>query len=306
MPSSTDAPLAPALLPIRSTSGRQNGAQKWPEGQTPAHAARHQPQVLRPQRKPGLGYTPRAVTALLIREMSTTYGRSPIGFAWAILQPVAGIMLLTFIFSLGFRFPPIGTSFALFYASGVLPFFTYLDLNSKIAQSLRFSKALLFYPRVTFLDAIIGRLLLNTLVQAMVSIVIFLLIIQVYRVDLILDIPAMAFSFAMAVCLALGIGLVNCYLFTFYPAWQFAWAVVNRPLMIISCVLFVYDTVPEPYRGWLWWNPLIHVVGQMRKGVYPTYDGAYVSPAYVFGISGVLAAVGLMLLRRYHRDIANA
>lgn len=305
MSSPTDTPGAPRLLPFGRLAPRE-GARDWPEGQTPAHAAGRRPGVMRPNRRAGLGHTPQAVAALVIREMSTTYGRSPLGYLWAILEPVAGVMLLTFIFSLTFFSPPIGTNFALFYASGLLPFFTYSDITTKIAQSLRFSKALLSYPRVTFLDAIIGRLLLNAMTQAMVTFVLFALIIKVYALDVILDIPTMVVSFAMAVSLATGIGMVNCYLFTFYPSWQFAWAVVNRPLVIVSCVLFVYDTVPEPYRDWLWWNPLVHVVGEMRKGVYPTYDGAYVSPAYVFGVSGLLALAGLLLLRRYHRDIANA
>lgn len=306
MPSHIDTPSTPVPLPAGPASRHQNEALGWPAGQTPANSKRHRPGALTSQKRSGLGHTPRAVAALLIREMSTTYGRSPIGFAWAILEPVAGILLLSLVFSLSFRSPPIGTSFALFYASGVLPYFTYTDLNRKIAQSLRFSRALLFYPRVTFLDAIISRLLLNALVQALVSIVLFLVFVQFYHIDPLFNIPAMVLSFFMAVCFALGVGMVNCYLFTFYPMWEFTWALINRPLMIMSCVLFIFDAVPQPFRGWLWWNPLIHVVGQMRKGVYPMYDGAYVSPAYVFGVSGVLAVTGLMLLRRYHRDIANA
>ena len=49
--------------------------------------------------------TPRTLVALVMREMSTTYGRSALGYLWAILEPVAGIMLLTAIFSLAFRAP---------------------------------------------------------------------------------------------------------------------------------------------------------------------------------------------------------
>ena len=38
--------------------------------------------------------TARAVTALVIREMTTTYGRSPGGYLWAVAQPVALIVVL--------------------------------------------------------------------------------------------------------------------------------------------------------------------------------------------------------------------
>jgi capsular polysaccharide transport system permease protein len=55
----------------------------------------------------------------------------------------------------------------------------------------------------------------------------------------------------------------------------------------------------------LWFNPLVHVVGQMRRGFYPTYEGAYVSPGYVLGLSAVCLLAGLLLLGRYHRDLVN-
>ena len=39
----------------------------------------------------------RAIAALVLREMSTTNGRSPGGYLWAILEPAAGIALLTIV-----------------------------------------------------------------------------------------------------------------------------------------------------------------------------------------------------------------
>ena len=56
----------------------------------------------------------RAVMALVLREMTTTYGRSAGGYIWAFVQPIAGIALLTFIFTLIARTPPLGTNFPFF------------------------------------------------------------------------------------------------------------------------------------------------------------------------------------------------
>ena len=64
----------------------------------------------------------RAIGALVLREMATTFGRSPGGWLWAVAEPVAVIALLSFAFSLAFRSPSLGTSFPLFYATGYLPF----------------------------------------------------------------------------------------------------------------------------------------------------------------------------------------
>lgn len=255
--------------------------------------------------QPRQAQTLRTVSALMLREMSTTYGRSALGYLWAILEPVAGIILLTFVFSLAMRSPPMGTNFPLFYASGMLPFLAYMSVSQKISQSLKFSRQLLFYPSVTFVDAIIARFLLNGITEILVTTVVLGCILWFYDVDVILTPSALSLGFAMAFVLALGIGTLNCFLLTAFPIWERMWAVLNRPLFIISCIFFIFDDVPQPYQDYLWWNPLVHIVGMMRSGIYVTYEASYVSPLYVFLIGLLTAATGLLLLRRYYTDLIN-
>lgn len=249
--------------------------------------------------------TPRAVAALVLREMATTYGRASGGYLWAIAEPVGGIALLAIIFSVGFRNPPIGTNFAIFYATGLVPFLYYTDLSAKLSQSIQFSRPLLTYPAVTFVDAILGRLVTNVVTQLLVAYIIFAGIVLTMETRTDPQMVEIALAFAMATALATGIGVLNCFLFTAFPSWQKIWGILNRPMFIVSCVIFVFDTIPQPWRDWLWWNPVIHVVGQMRKAFYPSYSGDYVSPAYVFGVGLICTALGLALLLRYHRDLLN-
>ena len=249
--------------------------------------------------------TTRTVIALVLREMATTHGRSPGGYLWAIMEPVAGIALLTFIFSFAFRAPPLGTNFALFYATGVLPFMAYMDISQKVSHSIHFSRALLFYPGVTFVDALLARFILNTITQLMVFSIVMTGVIMIFDVPVILDFEAIFQSLAMAVCLGVGVGTLNCFLVSMYPAWDRIWAILNRPMFLIACIFFLLEAIPEPYRGILWYNPLVHITGEMRAGFYPTYDAGYVSMIYVFGISITCFLFGLVFLGRYHRDILN-
>ena len=109
----------------------------------------------------------RVITALMLREMSTTYGRSPGGYLWAVLEPIGSIAMMTLILEVGLRIraPSLGTNFPLFFATGVMPFMMYQRTQAKVAMSLQFSRALLFYPGVTFVDAILARFFLNVLTQ---------------------------------------------------------------------------------------------------------------------------------------------
>lgn len=246
---------------------------------------------------------PRAILALILREMSTTYGRSPGGYLWAVLEPAVGVALLTGIFSIGFRAPPLGTSFALFYAVGVLPFLMFTEISNKLGQTIQFSRALLKYPRVTFLDAILARLILNGFVQLMVNLLVLAFILLVLEARASLDAGPIALAYAMVLCLAAGIGTLNAFLTLAYPLWATIWAIVTRPLFIVSCIFFLFEAVPSPYDSMLWFNPLVHVTGMMRTGFYPFYHPDQVSALYVLGLSGVCFISGLFLLWRHHRDI---
>lgn len=249
--------------------------------------------------------TPRTILALMLREMSTTYGRTPGGYFWAVMEPVAAITLMTFIFSAALRSPSLGTSFGLFYASAMMPFQLYMQLSVKIAGALNFSKPLLRYPGVRYTDAIIARFLLNVLTTLTISYLLISLIMLLFRIETILDLPTIITAFSLAALLGLGVGCLNCYLITRFPMWGTFWNIVTTPMFIMSCIFFVMEDIPSQFRDILWFNPLAHITGLMRQGFYPTYSPSYVSIPYVLCFGLITLALGLLLLNRYHRDLLN-
>lgn len=247
----------------------------------------------------------RAIFALIIREMSTSYGRSPGGYFWAIAEPIAGVALLSVAFSLALKTPPIGINFQIFYATGILPFLMFRELETKTSTSIRFSRRLLFYPSITYTDAMIGRFLLTVITQLMVFYVVIAGVLTLWDTRTSMEPSLILSSLAAASILAIGIGSVNCLLISFFPVWERLWAVFNRPLILMSGVIFLHENIPEPWQSYLWYNPLVHIVGQMRRGFYPSYQGEYVEIMYPIGVGMALLVVGLVLLNRYNRDILN-
>jgi capsular polysaccharide transport system permease protein len=247
----------------------------------------------------------RTILALIMREMATSYGRSPGGYIWAVAEPVAGIALLTFIFSLGFHAPPPGTSFALFYASGLVPFLVYSDLSGKISQSINFSLPLLGYPRVTLADAILARTFLNVVTQTLVCCLVFGGVILFIGTHSRIDLARLSQAILMAFALGCGVGTMNCFLVTLFPVWQRVWSIVNRPMFLLSCVVFTFESIPMPFRDWLWFNPIVHAVGMTRQALYFGYPADYVSPLYVYLLALGLSTGGFFLIWRFRDRLLN-
>ncbi|WP_093993430.1 ABC transporter permease [Flavimaricola marinus] len=247
--------------------------------------------------------TARTITALMLREMGSTYGRSPGGYLWVIAEPIGVILVLSIAFSLMLRSPSLGTSFMLYYATGYMPFSIYTELANKTQSALNYSRPLLAYPGVTWLDAVLARFFLNLITGATVSAVLFTGILTFVDTQTVLDIGPILTGMGMAACLGLGVGTLNCVLFGLFPIWRQLWGVATRPLFLASGILFLYEDLPSIAQDILWWNPLIHVVGWTRTGFYTTYHASYVSLTYCFGLGLGLLALGLIFLRAHYKRV---
>lgn len=260
--------------------------------------------AIRPAAVPKLRYrTARAITALIIREMITTYGRSPGGYFWAVAQPVALIAVLTLAFSLMLRSPPLGTNFTLFYASGILPMRMFQILTTNVGGALQFSKPLMGYPRVTFIDAILGRVILAVLTQFIVALIILGGISLWVESGDTVSFDVLIEAYALVVLLGTGIGMLNCFLFTLLPVWRVLWGIATGPLLLLSAVLYLFEDLPLYAQNYLWYNPMVHVTGLSRMGFYATYNPSYISAAYVAACGLIPAFFGILMLRKYGRSI---
>ena len=247
----------------------------------------------------------RVIAALALREMSTTYGRSPGGWLWALIEPAAAIALLAFAFSLIFRDPPLGRDFALFYATGFLPYMVFHDISAKVAGALRFSRPLFSFGRVRLIDAIIARVLLNALTHTTIAVLVLGALLVLSRSAGAPELKLVAVAYGLALALAVGVGTLNCYLFAAFPAWERLWGIAMRPLFIVSGVVFLLEDAPFQYQPILLANPLFHITGIMREGIYPTYAPHYPSALFVLALSAALLVVGLLLLRVFSDEVLH-
>lgn len=247
--------------------------------------------------------TARVIGALILREMGSTYGRSPGGYLWAVLSPVGVIVILALAFSLVVRVPALGTSFVLFYATGYLPFELVMGLTGVLSASITYSRPLLAYPRVTWMDSVIARFLLNVLTKIVIAVLVMGGIMLCVDAHVRLNFAHLGMALVMGALLGLGMGLMNCLLGGLFPVWGRIWGIASRPLFLASGIIFLIEELPRNLRDLLAWNPVAHVIAETRLGFYPMYHPGFVSYSYVLGVGLALTAFALLLLHRWYRTV---
>jgi capsular polysaccharide transport system permease protein len=258
-----------------------------------------------PKRRRVFMQTPRVIAALLMREMTTTFGRSSLGYLWAVIEPIGVIIVFTFAFSLVFKQPPLGDSFPLFYATGYLPFGIYNACQSKISTAISQNKALLFYPAVTYTDVIMSRFLLIALTEMTAAVFVFGGLMVYTGMTMVSNFGYVFAGIGLALFFGTAVGLCNATLFEIFPSWRNIWRIITRPMFFVSAIFYLFDSLPSNLQAVLWWNPLIHVVGTLRVGFYPEYEAPYISWLYVVLLSLALMTIGLVNLRTSNKFIIN-
>jgi capsular polysaccharide transport system permease protein len=133
--------------------------------------------------------------------MATTYGRSPGGYFWTVLEPVAATALLAFVFSLALKAPPLGDNFSLFYAHGLLPFMLYIDVSTKVSQSIQFLASAIVLSKCYIFRALAARFILNFVMHIVIFVSVITGIVLFFSVHTIINYRSVFNSLTMAAVL---------------------------------------------------------------------------------------------------------
>lgn len=238
----------------------------------------------------------RVTSALVIREMEARFGNKPGGYIWAVLDPVSHVVLMTIIFSAIARTPALGTSFPLFFATGYICFQFYAGMSSYVASAIKANKSLFSYPLVAPIDAVLARTILQFMTIGFVASFI-LGVILLEQPDAVQLNWTRIFEATFATTLVgAGIGLMNVTLFARSALYEQIFAIVSRPMYLISGVFFMPDAMPHPYVDYVLYNPILHAIMAFRSGFYSEYRPDFLDMGYLYEWAFGTIFIGLALL----------
>jgi len=239
------------------------------------------------------------------RDIAVRYKQTVFGIAWAVVRPLATMVVFTLVFGRIAKLPSSGAPYSLLVLSGMLPWFFFSAAlgeasNSLVANSNLLSKV--YFPRlivplstvvVSLLDLAIGMVLLIAMMAAMGYPPSFRFLL----------IPVFAL---LAFGAALGLGLWFAAMNVKYRDFRF---VIPFALMIglyVSPIGFSSDVIPERWRLLYSLNPMVGVIEGFRWAVlgdaFAPRSEALVLSA---GLMSLLLASGIWYFRRTERSFAD-
>lgn len=235
----------------------------------------------------------RVIGALILRETRSRFGRSQLGYLWAIAEPLAYIISLSLLFDAISRHAPFGPNVALFFATGLLPYQLYSRIASALTSAFDANEALLAFPIVKPVDTLIARTLLEIATAALVMILLFGGLVFFVDAPEPVSLHVMVLAIVGLSLLGFGVGTINAVISKLFASWRQVYDVASRPLMLVCGVFFTPDTLPPGARDVVSYIPITHGIELFRSGYYSGYRSTVMDIGYLFVCGLVLCLIGL-------------
>lgn len=244
------------------------------------------------------------VGALVLRETHTRFGRTRLGYVWVLIEPITHAIGLSVVhYTLGRR-SPLGGSMALFFMTGLLPFFLWSKVSHRLVSAFTSDRPLLNVPVVTNLDILCARALLEGATWLVVSTILISILVAIGFSDWPIEFESLCGVVSATFLLAVGVGSINATLTALLQSWHNVFYIITRPLYLASGIFYLVDQVPASAQRFLVWNPLVHAIEWMRISFYPAYTPMTLDRAYLVQWAVGTCVLALVLERIARRKVS--
>ncbi len=244
----------------------------------------------------------RVIHALILRETLSRYGDHKLGFMWALLEPLFFVTVIAGSMAAMRSDMPSGMPLVPFMITGFVPFVMFRNAMNQLKGAVSANRTLLGFPQVTIFDVIVARMLL----ESGVILFVFALILSMahllgfeIRVENPLGVLLACVSLLM---LGSGLGFVLASITPIIPSsGQIAGILFGRPLFVTSGLFFTASSIPEPFRTWLLYNPVLHLMELLRSSFFYEFESNYGSWSYAGSWVVGMFAFGLLTYQALKR-----
>ena len=245
----------------------------------------------------------RVISALMIRELVTRFGRENIGFLWVMVEPLLFAGLVGIVWRMMKGPEDHGVSVVAFVATGYIPLTLFRHVLGRCVRVFSVNGSLMYHRQIKVLDFIFVRFLIEVIGAMMAYLFIALLLMPLGE----FPVPA-----------DMGIFLVGWLLYCWFTlALVLVLAPLSEKSEVLEKLIPVTTYIMIPFSGtfammsWLtpaaqnalYYSPFVHAMEMMRQGVFGDRVNAIWNFGLPISVSLVLTLIGLSMCRRVRRDL---
>lgn len=244
----------------------------------------------------------RVIGALILREMGTRFGRDNLGYLWLFLEPLMLGSAIGFLHYVSGHGMPGGLDPFVFWTIGYVPYFLFRSIVNRAPNSVAGNQSLLYHRRVTLLDIMLARHLLEGAAVG-IALAVFLLafgvVLGTWPKEPGLIVLGMLLMLGLSHGLALLIAAGSVYTELFERVTHlFTYLSIG-----ILGAFFMVFWLPTELQQAALLVPTVHCFELVRHGLYGTLVPTHYDIGYVIAWAAALNLLGMAALRKARRHL---
>ena len=241
--------------------------------------------------------------SLILWEVRSRIGKYRLGYLWALLEPLAHVTVLWWMRALVLGRTRSDIPFTVFIIVGVVLWLLFRNVSVRSVRKMNRSRDGLFGHRFGHKGAYaVDKILAYAFFEFVINAIVFAILLYLTWIFMgesvqLRNFPFLVTVYLLLVCLALGLAFLFASLIERFPDTERIIPIAIRPLYFISGIFFSIGEIPQDYKLYFQWNPVLHAVELTRHAIVPTYNVDEASMAYVFLFAVTISFIGLALLR---------
>jgi lipopolysaccharide transport system permease protein len=240
---------------------------------------------------------------LVWKDIKVKYKQAALGVAWAVLQPLMGMVLFTLLFGRVAKLPSDGLPYPLFYFSSLLSW-TYFSTalitasNSVISNTSLVSKV--YFPRILLPAAGV----ISSVLDLAIAFVVLLGLIAFYQVPITAKLAFLPLVLSLVIAFAMGAGQFVAALNVNYRDVKHALPFLVQLWFFASPVVYPMSMVPERYQWLVSLNPLTGII-ETSRALLADRPVPWEALAISCAVIVVVFVLGLWYFQRTERRFAD-
>ncbi len=238
------------------------------------------------------------------RDVKVRYKQTTLGIAWAVIQPLAAMLLFTAIFGRVAKLPSDGVPYALFAYAGLLPWTLFANALTAGSTSLYGNAHLVtkvYFPRVLIPIAAVATALADFAFA-------FLMLVPLFAIERFVPsagaLAGVPLSVAVCVLLAVGLSIWSSALVVRYVDLRHVIPFAVQIWLFATPVIYPMSMLPPRWKVAVALNPVAPVVESFRASLAGRPID-FTALAYAAGVGIILIATGSAYFRRMERTFAD-
>ncbi len=245
----------------------------------------------------------RVISALLMREVLTRYGRKNIGFLWLFIDPMIFTSIIALMWSLIRTRHFENISVVAFAVTGYSTVLLWRNMANRCLAAVEPNRSLLYHHSVKIFDFYAARILL----EAVGATIAFVMLAALFSLFGLMGAPydplQVAVGWFMLAWFGAALALVVAPLTEVSPLAEKIWAPISYISFIFSGAIFLVDMLPPETQRIMMWVPMVSGVEYLREGYFGPVVRFHYDMGYFVICNLALSLVGLWQVSLMKRRI---